>query len=103
MNYNIDNVSYNILNDYLQSNEGYTHDEVNVFLMLDPGRIRDTVERADLRLCDMCHRTIMYEGYLHELNGEVYCEKCVHEYFTVEEREQLYNDDYMFWTEFHGY
>ena len=103
MKYNIDNISHNILSDYLQSNRGYSKDQVKTFLTLDPGRIRNTIYNADLRLCEMCYKTIMWEGYLHEGNSEVYCEKCAHIYFTDEEREQLYDDDMMFWTEFHGY
>lgn len=102
MNYNIDNTSYNILYDYLQYKKGYTPDEIKTFLTLYPGRIRETIYDAELRLCEMCYKTIMWEGYLHEGNSETYCEKCAHEYFTEKEREQLY-DDMMFWTEFHGY
>ena len=103
MKYNIDNISHNILSDYLQSKKGYTPDEVKTFLTLNPGRIRETVYKADLRLCDMCYGTIMWQGYLREGNAETYCEKCVDEFFTKKEREQLYDDDMMFWTEFHGY
>ena len=103
MNYNIDNESYNILFHYLQYEKGYTPYQVKTFLTLDPGRIRETLYDAELRLCEMCYKTIMFEGYLHEGNSEVYCEECGLKHFTNEEREQLYDDDMMCWTEFHGY
>lgn len=52
-----------------------------------------------MRICDYCGKE-MEEGYLYN-DLDYFCEDCVHEVFSDDDLDELYDSDEIFWTTFY--
>ncbi|MGQ4672472.1 hypothetical protein ACUIJ5_32080 (plasmid) [Bacillus toyonensis] len=56
-------------------------------------------EEENKRVCNVC-RQGMVEGYCIDDGLAYYCsEECLHKEYTPEEYEEMYEDDYAYWTQ----
>ncbi|MCU5097055.1 MULTISPECIES: hypothetical protein [Bacillus cereus group] len=59
----------------------------------------DELEIEYKRVCNACKQG-MVEGYCIDDGLAYYCsEECLHEEYTPEEYEEMYEDDYAYWTQ----
>ncbi|PHG64077.1 hypothetical protein [Bacillus toyonensis] len=82
---------------------GYDEDGYNDFYIhVIPDNFVDDIsveEEENKRVCNVC-RQGMVEGYCIDDGLAYYCsEECLHKEYTPEEYEEMYEDDYAYWTQ----
>ena len=83
--------------------KGYTQSQVSDMLQRKPYKIEETLNLIGLVLCDVCELEFIADGYYDEWNSLKMCVDCCLERYTDEEREEMFHEGGLCFTEFYGY